>query len=143
MAHKGKQTFFVHFGGPWDGTKWGQEDFFQLIQTLPTFWAERIWILRLCIFGILLTQNFWISRSPDLRIYRFPGPQIPRSPNSEISRCRRPAPSDELSDPNLTPLPTHPEIKYVARALAAIMISDPSFEVCQRSIKNTLQKGTT
>ena len=29
----------------WDGPKWGQEDFFLLIQALPTFWAERIWIL--------------------------------------------------------------------------------------------------
>ena len=27
---------------------------------------------------------------------------------------------DELSDPNLIPLPTHPGIKYVARALAAM-----------------------
>ena len=27
---------------------------------------------------------------------------------------------EEFSDPNLTPLPTHPGIKYVARALAAI-----------------------
>ena len=31
-----------------------------------------------------------------------------------------PAPPDEFSDPNLTPLPTHPGIKYVARTLAAI-----------------------
>ena len=31
-----------------------------------------------------------------------------------------PAPVDKLSDPNLTALPTHPGIKYVARALAAI-----------------------
>ena len=31
-----------------------------------------------------------------------------------------PPPTDEPSDPNLTPLPTHPGIKYVARALAAI-----------------------
>ena len=31
-----------------------------------------------------------------------------------------PAPApDEFSDPNLTPLPTHPGIKYVARAFAA------------------------
>ena len=29
-------------------------------------------------------------------------------------------PLDELSDPNLTPLPTHPGIKYVARTLAAV-----------------------
>ena len=32
-----------------------------------------------------------------------------------------PPPTDEPSDPNLTPLPTHPGIKYVARALAAIL----------------------
>ena len=31
-----------------------------------------------------------------------------------------PVAPDELSDPNLTPLPTHPGIKYVARALAAM-----------------------
>ena len=31
-----------------------------------------------------------------------------------------PAPPDEFSDPNLTPLPTHPGIKYVARTLAAM-----------------------
>ena len=30
-----------------------------------------------------------------------------------------PAP-DEFSDPNLTPLPTHPGMKYVARTLAAM-----------------------
>ena len=30
-------------------------------------------------------------------------------------------PPKKLSDPNLTPLPTHPGIKYVARALAAII----------------------
>ena len=30
-----------------------------------------------------------------------------------------PPPPDELSDPNLTPLPTHPGIKHIARALAA------------------------
>ena len=35
--------------GP-DGPKWGQEDFFLLIQTLPTFWATRILILRIFIF---------------------------------------------------------------------------------------------
>ena len=44
--------------------------------------------------------------------------QVPKSPNSQISRFpdfqTPPAPPDELSDPNLTPLPTHPGIKYVA-----------------------------
>ena len=33
-----------------------------------------------------------------------------------------PPPADEFSDPNLTPLPTHPRIKYVARALAAMCL---------------------
>ena len=54
--------------------------------------------------------------------------QVPRSPNSQISRFpdfQTPAPAptpDEFSDPNLTPLPTHPGIKYVARKLA-VMVS--------------------
>ena len=50
----------------------------------------------------------------------FVGFQIPRCPGSEISRFPdlqtpplEPEP-DELSDPNLNPLPTHPGIKYVA-----------------------------
>ena len=41
--------------------------FFLLIQTLPTFWAERIWILRTFIFFIFWTPNFWISRFPDFQ----------------------------------------------------------------------------
>ena len=40
--------------------------------------------------------------------------QVPRFQNSQISRFpgfqTPPAPPDELSDPNLTPLPTHPGI---------------------------------
>ena len=43
--------------------KWGQEDFFLLIQTLPTFWATRILILRIFIFWIFWIPNFQISRS--------------------------------------------------------------------------------
>ena len=35
--------------------QWVQEDFFLLIQTLPTFWAERILILRILFFWI-----FWL-----------------------------------------------------------------------------------
>ena len=48
--------------------------------------------------------------------------QVPKSPNFWIFRSpdfQTPAP-DELSDPNLTPFPTHPGIKYVARTLAAM-----------------------
>ena len=34
------------------------------------------------------------------------------------------APPDEFSDPNLTPLPTHPGMKYVARTLAATIVKN-------------------
>ena len=47
-----------------DGPKWGQEDFFLLIQTLPTFWAERIWILRICIFWIFFSSQLGPSLGP-------------------------------------------------------------------------------
>ena len=62
----------------------------------------------------------------DPHISGFPGPQISKFPKSQISRFpdfQTPpavAAAEELSDPNLTPLPTHPGIKYVARALAAM-----------------------
>ena len=45
--------------------------------------------------------------------------QVPRSPNSQISRFpdfQTPPDPDELLDPNLTPLPTHPGIKHAARS---------------------------
>ena len=59
--------------GP-DGPKWGQEDFFLLIQTLPTFWAERI---RVLIFFFIFF-DFLGSQIP-----RFPGSQIVKIPEDE------------------------------------------------------------
>ena len=50
--------------------KWGQEDFFLLIQTLPTFLAERILIWRILILWIFLDPKFL-----DFQVPRFPGPQ--------------------------------------------------------------------
>ena len=66
-----------------DGPKWGQEDFFLVIQTLLTFCAERIWILTICIFLILGPH---ISGFPGPQISKFLDFQVPRSPNSQISR---------------------------------------------------------
>ena len=60
----------------WNGPKWGQEDFFPLIQTLLTFWAERIWNLRTSTFFMLWIQNFWISRSPDFPNLAWAGPGL-------------------------------------------------------------------
>ena len=58
-----------------------------------------------------LGNFFQESRFPDLQTPLAPAPAPPSL-----------APPDEFSDPNLTPLPTHPGIKYVARALAAMNI---------------------
>ena len=49
--------------------------FFLLIQTLPTFWAEWILILRIFIFFIFWIPNFWISRFPDISNLAWVGPQ--------------------------------------------------------------------
>ena len=47
--------------------RWGHEDFSLLIQTLPTFWAEQIWILRISIFEMLLDPKF-----QEIQVPRFP-----------------------------------------------------------------------
>ena len=53
--------------------KKGQDDFFLLIRTLPTFWTTQILILIFIILWI-----FWDSKFPDF--------QVPRSTNLQISR---------------------------------------------------------
>ena len=58
-------------------------------------------------------ENFYFFHFLDPKILDL---QVSRSPDSQISR-----PPDELSDPNLTTLPAHPGIKYVARALAFML----------------------
>ena len=50
-----------------DGPKWGQDDFFLLIQTLPTFWATRILILIFFYFFDFLDSKFL-----DFQVPRFP-----------------------------------------------------------------------
>ena len=73
-------------------------------------------------------ENYYSLNFLDPKILDF---QVPRSPNSQISRfpdfqTPPPAAPDEFSDPDLTPLPTHPGIKYVARALAATLLASLS-----------------
>ena len=65
-------------------------------------------------FRILTCPNPCVK---DFRILDLLEPLRQRFPDFQTS----PAP-EEFSDPNLTPLPTHPGIKYVARALAAIIL---------------------
>ena len=48
-----------------------RRSFFLLIQILPTFWAERICIMRISIFPI-----FWDSRFPDFQIPGFPDSRL-------------------------------------------------------------------
>ena len=55
--------------GP-DGPKWDLEDFFLLIQTLPTFWATWILILRIFTFEFFLDLKFPDVQFPDFQISR-------------------------------------------------------------------------
>ena len=56
--------------------KWGQELFFLLIQTLPTFWAERI-----------LSFNNFILGFFGSNISRFPGPRFPNLQKSGLGQA--------------------------------------------------------
>ena len=124
-----------------DSPKWDPRDFFPTNPDLAAILGRtdlnsKILYFFDCLdpkvldFQVPRSPNFWISRSPDL--------QIPRSPNSQISRFPdfQTPPPDELSDPNLTPLPTHPGIKYIARALAAISpLCTHLLRTCQNKLK--------
>ena len=112
-----------------DGPKWGQEDFFPTNPDLADILGRtdlnfenshffHCLAPKFLDFRVPKSQNFWISRCPDLQIPKIPDFQISRSPDFQTPPPV--APPYEPSDPNLTPLPTHPGIKYVARALAAI-----------------------
>ena len=97
-----------------DGIKWGQEYFFLLIQTLPTFWAQRIWFLILFIFCFFRSQNFefpgpqiskfldfQVPRSPDSQNPRFPDFQVPRFPDAaDGGGCGRTLRSQPDPSPN-------------------------------------------
>ena len=87
--------------GP-DGPKWGQDDFFLLIQTLPTFWAEQVLILRIFIFGI-----FW---GPKFLAWAQLGPTHlgPDAAAGQILKSRS------------RPLPTHPGMKYFREETLAV-----------------------
>ena len=94
----------------WDDPKWGPRGLFPANPDLADILGRTVLDVENFNFGV-----FWDSKFLDF--------QVPRSPNSQISRFpdfQTPPSPDEFSDPNLTPLPTHPGIKYVARALAAM-----------------------
>ena len=86
--------------------------------------------LFLAMFWWLL-MFFWMQKKDARRLYdHFGGGIAPRSLlcvrkrkflfwPKHLDFQTPPPPTDEPSDPNLTPLPTHPGIKYVARSLAA------------------------
>ena len=99
----------------WNCPKWGREVLFPANPDL----ADVLGRTELDFENLY----FW-----DLLDPKFLAFQVPRSLNSQISRFTDfqtppvPLPPDELSDPNLTPLPTHPGIKYVARALAVTLV---------------------
>ena len=72
------------------------------------------------------------------RVNRAHGPQISRAPDFQTPPAA--AAPDELPDPNLTPFPTHPGIKYVARALAATKVQAIA-RVASRRIEKSVEKA--
>ena len=52
----------------WNGMKWGREDFFLLIQTLPTFWATQILILN--VFLEFVDPTFPEFHAPGFQNWR-------------------------------------------------------------------------
>ena len=92
----------------WDGPKWAPRGLFPANPDLADVLGRTD----------LHFDIFYVFDFLDPKFLDF---QVPRSQNSQISRFpdfQTPPPADKLSDPNLTPLPMHPGIKYVARALA-------------------------
>ena len=89
--------------GPNLGPAWAQ-----LGPTLGPAWAQLGWAR--------LGPGLGLAWAPWARL----GPGLGPAGLGRGAPAQTPPP-DELSDPNLTPLPTHPGIKYVARTLAAMM----------------------
>ena len=88
--------------------KKGQEDVFPTNPDLADILGDTYFDFSfLFVGGDSKFPDFQVPRSPNFKIPRFSGPQ-PLAPP--------PAPADKLSDPNLTPLPMHPGIKYIARS---------------------------
>ena len=127
------KSAFLHLFGPWKNwpemTPNGARRLcFLLIQTLPTFWAARIWILRLFIFldfpdpkfPDFQVPDFQISRLPDFQISRFPDSQISKFPDPHISRFTAFQPSRRRRRRTNSQIPAwppmHPGIKYVTRS---------------------------
>ena len=106
----------------------GPGDFFPTNPDLANILGRTDLIFETFYFFDFLDPKILDFQVPNLKNSGFSGPQISKFPKSQISRFQdfqtppTPTPTtttEELSDPNLTPLPTHPGIKYVARALAA------------------------
>ena len=69
MEVKSVQCSVQHCKKILGGSQMGPGFFFRLIQTLPTFWAERILILRIFIFRIFLAPSLgpaWSRLGPSL-----------------------------------------------------------------------------
>ena len=103
-----------------DVPKWGREDFVPTNPDLANILGRTDLIFQTFYFFHFLDPNILNFQASNLEISGFPGAQISKVPKSQISRFpdfQTPPPAqEEFSDPNLTPLPMHPGIKYVARS---------------------------
>ena len=95
-----------------DGPKKGREDVFPSNPDLTDILGRAD--LNFEILFIFWTPNFWISRSPDLQIPRFPGCQISDAAGAAAGRVLR---------SQLDPSPNAPRDQIRRRALAATSAS--------------------
>ena len=106
----GQWALFTRFGPLLLSTQGGDRDF-------PTYLIDFENFYFLDFLGPHLGPDLgpaWAQLRPRL------GPRLGPSLGPAWAQTPPAAPLDKFSDPNLTPLPTHPGIKYVARTLAAI-----------------------
>ena len=140
--HKNAQFLqFLDFPGP--HKKWAQmapngarRIVFLLIQTLPTFWAERILILRTFIFLIFWVPNLWLGPTHLGPTWAHPlGPRVGPPTWARLGPTHLgPAWAHPLGFPDAAagagagrilksrsrPLPTHPGMKYFRKETLAV-----------------------
>ena len=109
--------------GP-DGPEWGQEDFFPANPDLADILGRTDFDFENFCFLDFLDPKFPDVQVPDFQISRnlawaklgpSLGPAWARAWAQAWAQTPPPASPDEFSDPNLTPLPTHPGISNTSQ----------------------------
>ena len=86
-----------------DGPKWGREGLFPANPDLADILGRTDSDFEILDFLIFWSPQFWISKSPDLQIPRFPGPQISKFLDFQVPRFPDAAGRTLRSQPDPSP----------------------------------------